>query len=236
MIYTLMEAHRRRIWFPFLLGAIVGVLMLLWGFGILLRPNEYADNIITTFFYFWSLGTAATALCLGAASIPIERETLTLFTLPIGRWDLLFGKLCGNCLLVTAIHLAGYLISIALAFHANLPVAAYSVVSLFAAVSLSFVMLCFSIPLGVVMSPVLAGSLTVGASFVLSYAIFRAFINWQSIEIIQDAEVMRHAFFNRPVDLWDYLPGFASLAQGLTFFLLIGFMFRRTEAARPGKV
>ena len=171
-MHTLTEAHSRKISLPFLVAALLGVLVIIGGFGIFLIPNQYANNIISGFFLFWSWGTILTALCLGAASIPIERQSETLFTLPIHRWELLAGKLLGNWILVTVMHILGYVISVALAFHNHLPVTVYSIVALLTAIAASFGFLCLSVPLGMRLSAVEAGTMTVLVLYSLFVAVF----------------------------------------------------------------
>jgi ABC-type transport system involved in multi-copper enzyme maturation permease subunit len=233
MMHTLGESHRRRVWIPFLAAALLGVLAIIMGFGIELTPNTYADTIISSVFMSWSWGTILTALCLGATSIPTERQSETLFTLPIHRWELLVGKLCGNLVLLIGIHLAGYLISVALAFHSSLPVPAYSVLALVEAITLSFAMLSLSIPLGMRMQPLEAGTLTivilVAVAFVANLWVDPINPVPFGIRGMRVADPISYAFFNGPVISQQFLGIAANLAESVVLLGLFGFLFRRTE-------
>src|SRR5262245_15360776 len=120
IVHTMKDGLGRRVWYPFLAAVVLSVLLLIFGFGIYLTPNRYADNILSSFFMFWTWGTLITSLCLGAISIPVERQSQTLFTLPIARWEMLLGKLLGTQILIVCTQVAGYSICLLLAAHTDL--------------------------------------------------------------------------------------------------------------------
>jgi len=125
------------------------------------KPQLGNFNAISSLFYFWSWGCLFTAVCVGSASIPRERRTPMLFTLPLTRWELALGKLIGAQLLSAAFLALGFGLSSGLAVLSGVPVTAYSGLSFATALTVSFVYLCLSIPLGAWLSPVIVGTITV---------------------------------------------------------------------------
>src|SRR5262249_45248835 len=147
------------------------------GFGIHLKTNIYANNIISSFFMFWTWGTLITAMCLGATSIPIERRSQALLSLPLSRWEIFTGKLIGSLLLVGCFQIVGFLISVALASHNDLPVGNYSYFALATAFAATFIVLCFTVPLGAWMSPMAVGTVWISLQVLLAIALIAFYSN-----------------------------------------------------------
>jgi len=239
-IHTIRDGVRRGAWIPFGAAALLGVLSLLMGFGYKLKPNPYANVIISGFFHFWTLGTLMTTIYLGATTIPTERRTPALFTLPLARWEIIAGKLIGTQVLTSCFLVAGYLISIGLAMHANLPILAHSLLGLAAAWIACFVCLCLSVPLGVRMPAVLSGTLTIIAINLAPQieALADASLinrNWfvKAVGILSPWQIpgvlTRYAFFDGP-NLWAHYSALGGSALW-GFVILIGLtaLLNRTE-------
>src|SRR6267154_1980404 len=149
-IYTFRDGIRRKALFPFVLGLVLGALLIVLQYGVRVQvtaATPYAENIISSFFFFWVWGALFTTAWLGACAMPIERRSQALLTLPIARWKLIAGKLIGIEILSSAILIAGYLFSLVIAHRQHLEITADSIYGLAAALTASFVVLCLSIPL-----------------------------------------------------------------------------------------
>jgi ABC-type transport system involved in multi-copper enzyme maturation permease subunit len=157
--FTIRDAIRRRVWYPFFGMMILAVLLMVMQFGFTAsHQNPYADNIISSFFFFWAWGTLFTGMILGASALPVERRTPVLWTLPMQRWHLIVGKLIGAQILLSGLVLLGFGLSLVLAIRQHLPISSYAGLGLVTALSSVFICLCLSIPLGARLSGVGAGT------------------------------------------------------------------------------
>ena len=167
---TIRDGIRGRAWFPFVFALILCFAALLFGLGWrnlvsgrLPADTRYLYNIVSLVFYLWAWGSLWTAVWVGSTSIPRERKTPTLFTLPVARWEIALGKLIGAEILIAGFLMVGYAVCVGLARWCQVPIRAYSGLGLATALTTSFVYLCLSVPLGAWLSPVVVGTLTVFA-------------------------------------------------------------------------
>ena len=242
-LFTMREALWRKAWLPFVGLTILAFILVFVQFGASLTfswQNPYADNIISSFFFFWSWGTLATGLILGCTSLPIERRARMMFTLPMERWQLIAGKLIGAQILLSAQVLVGYGLCIALALRQHLTIMPFSRLGLLTALCSIFVCLCLSIPLGLKLSSPAAGTLSV--FLVLLPAFFEALASrgllqekWIVTAITYllpfrvSTHPMNNAFWNSIVEASHYTKLGWSVLFSFLFFLILLTLFRRSE-------
>jgi len=248
-LLTIRDGIRGRAWFPFVFALILCFAALLFGLGWrnlvagrLPTDTRYLYNIVSLVFYLWAWGSLWTALFVGSTSIPRERKTPTLFTLPIARWEMALGKLIGAEILIAGFLVAGYALCAGLARWCQVPIRAYSGLGLATALTTSFVYLCLSVPLGGWLSPVVVGTLTLFAEGQASVfdalktihlgtgaptlrVVLACVFPWQI-----PPEPLRRAFgLEVPVSFDDISILFLNAFIGALFFIGLTFLMKRRE-------
>lgn len=242
-VLSMKDSLRAKVWIPFVLGILAAFMILLLGFGYKLAPNAYANNIISSYFLFFSVGTYLTGIILGATTMPLERKAAVLFTLPISRTEIVVGKLLGNQIIVGCGLVGGYLASLSLALHYDLTGFSYSVLGLATAFTVSFTYLCLSIPLGFWMSSVptvITAWLIVNVpsslkAFVDQRSITSAWLvkPIEAIALVAPGQINPHplnkGFYNAFVEAGAYLSLARALLLALLFFILLLALAQRKE-------
>lgn len=245
-VLTMRDGIRGKAWVPFCAGILFCAVILLGSFGwnnIVAGKlhNAYSDNIVSSIFNIWSLGTVLTVLWVASTSFPRERRTPTLFTLPLARWEIALGKLIGVQILAAGFLAVGYGLSAALMVHSGSPLLSYSLLGFATALTLSFLYGCLSIPLGIRMSPIVAGVTTM---FVVGMADLTDLLkNAHYISSNGFVWMIEHLFpWRIPGDPtkkifysgipWsgsDYAGLLINAAIGVAFFVALNFLMRRDE-------
>jgi len=242
-VLSIKDSLRTKAWIPFFIMSVLAWFPMLIGFGYQMRPNSFADNIISNYFQFLSLGIWFSGLILGATSVFMERRASLMFTLPISRTELAVGKLLGTQIVVGAGLLVGYLISLAFAVHFGLSRFTYSHLGLATAFSLSFTYICLSIPLGFWLSPIwtiLTTYLVIEAPWTLQALVSEGWItnNWivglnallQKVAPGQlDRVPMAKAFYNKYVFVGDYTGVARNAMIAIIVFMLLVSLARNKE-------
>lgn len=242
-VLSIKDSLRTQAWVPLFVMAVLAWFPMLIGFGYKFRPNAFANNIISNYFRFLTLGVYFSGLILGATSMFLERRASVMFTLPISRPEIAVGKLLGTQIVVGFGLLLGYLISLAFAVHFGLTDFGYSRLGLATAVSLSFTYLCLSIPLGFWMSPVPAGLTTllmVQIPSILESLVSQAWITnvWiaKASALLQavvpgqlDTSPLSTAFYSNDVTLGDYAGVGRNAFLAIVFFMLLSALAQRKE-------
>ena len=241
---TIKDSLRTLVWIPFIvLGILAASFIMLMGFGYQLKPNEYANNIISNHFMFVSMGIYFAGLALGAISMPRERRARVMFTLPVSRTEIAAGKLIGNQIVVGFALLVGYAISLSWALYFDLSGFAYSWLGLATAFSMSFTYLCLAIPLGYWMPAIpaaVAAWLIVDAPASLKaladHQVITAAWIVNPIEFLfkvtpghVDPDPLRRAFYKWPVFAVDYAAVMADVLLALAFFIVLCALAHRKE-------
>jgi hypothetical protein len=242
-VLSIKDSLRTKAWIPFIIMSVLAWFPMLMGFGFRLRPNAFANNIISNYFHFLSMGVCLSGLILGATSIYRERRASMIFTLPISRGEIAAGKLLGTQIVVAGGLLIGYLISLAFAVHFGLTSFGYSWLALTMALSVSFTYLCISIPLGFWMSPVPVAVTTfvvvLFPSILDSLVQFKWITNvWIArasdflLTVIPgqlDTTPLSKAFYSNSVYWGDYASVGRDVLLALAFFILLSTLARRKE-------
>lgn len=229
---------------PFVIfGTLAANFIMLMGFGYQLKPNAYANNIISSHFMFLAMGIYLGGLALGSLSMPRERRSRVMFTLPISRAEIALGKLLGNQIVVGAGLLIAYGISRLWASHFNLTAFAHSWLGLATAFSLSFTYLCLVIPLGYWMPPFpaaifawlivdipmelrhLADAEMIGNRWLVKFIDFLVKATPGHLEVLP----ARKAFWNLPVTAGNYVGVITDLLLAFAFFSLLCLLANRKE-------
>jgi len=241
-IYTIRDGIRRKAWFPFAFGLLLGALLIFIQYGVKVQVSAatpYAENIISSFFFFWVWGALFTTAGLGASAIPIERRSQALLTLPIARWKLIAGKLIGTQVISAVILISGYLFSFWIAHRQHLEITWNSVYGLAAALTASFVVLCLSVPLGVRLPAMVTGTLTIAVLLFNSLneeLIRRTGLEWPRtvhhyFPWMIPTVAMNNAFFKSNSNI-DYLTLTGSALIAVLFLSVVTLWTRNSELSR----
>ena len=243
MVLTIKDSLRAKVWLPLALMTFMGSIVLVGGFGLRLGQNIFANNILSSYFMFWSWGVIMSTLVLGSVTMPTERRAAVLFTLPITRTEVILGKVLGTQAVATCFLLVGYLVSLRLAAHNDLPLHAYSILGFMTALTLSFIWVCISVPLGTWFSPVTTGTLAFVILFILPSLqeviamgwITTLWVVWP-VQILSyvlpwqvQTEPLRFTFFDRSSDWLAYAELALNAISAMAVVIALCFPVGRTE-------
>ena len=245
-VLTIRDGIRGKAWFPFFIGILLSLVVVVFSFGIrnIASGNFHIEgsyNVISSVFYFWSLGTIGTSLIVASTSFPRERRAPTLFTLPIARWEIAVGKLLGVEAMVVSSLVVGYGVCMALAALSGTRITAYSGLGFATALTISFVYSCVSIPLGIRLSPVVVATFSfIAVELTSIFDVLKAdrlMVTNRLSRVIEylfpwkfSSQSLRTMFYSGiPWSAHDYAGLLINAFIGAVFFIGLTYLFRRDE-------